>query len=261
MNLLLCKIKPLFASVLILLSFFFLILGLAYLNYYVFGNVNLKTTDEPGHRFICGCNVLDEQNNISGKIFCLIKEADGFICIFFTLASDSATVYEFDGLNPPKSKGQCDGKCGFFASRDVSKITTSDGSTCTYVLRGVLIPFVGILGLVGNILSIKIFNRPEMKIWNFNGGYEMTNTSFIIISKKYIIKEKRQTNPISIFNKKSQAGVCYNPVIQANGRLKFEDDLRYGGLLYCVHTEIRCQSNSNLGCWIHTAGQRALGEH
>ena len=46
MNLLLCKIKPLFASFLILLSFLFLILGLAYLNYYVFGNVNLKTTCE-----------------------------------------------------------------------------------------------------------------------------------------------------------------------------------------------------------------------
>ena len=46
---------------------------------------------EPGHRFMCECNVSDEQNNISGKIFPtfhLIREADdGFICIFFTLNS------------------------------------------------------------------------------------------------------------------------------------------------------------------------------
>ena len=114
------------------------------------------------------------------RFFYHIREADGFICIFFTLASD-----------PPKSKDQCDEKCGFFGSRDLSKITKSDGSPFTYVLRGVLIPFVGILGLVGNILSIIIFNRPEMKIWNFNGSYEMTKTSFIIISKKYFIKEKK----------------------------------------------------------------------
>ena len=116
---------------------------------------------------------------------------------FFTLASDSKTVNIMEllllnvsnDLDPPKSKDQCDENCGFFGSRDVSKITKSDGSTSTYVLRGVLIPFVGILGLVGNIMSIIVFNRPEMKIWNFNGGYEMTRTSFIITSKRYFIKE------------------------------------------------------------------------
>ena len=48
MNLLLCKMKPLFASFLILLSSLFLILGVAYmLNHLnVIGNVNLKTTCE-----------------------------------------------------------------------------------------------------------------------------------------------------------------------------------------------------------------------
>ena len=153
------------------------------------------TAGEPGHRFMCECNVSDEQNNISGKIFPtfhLIREAKGFICIFFTLAvkiMELPQLYVFDGVDPQKSKDQCDEKCGFFGSRDVSKITKSDGSTFTYILRGVLIPFVGILGLVGNILSIIIFNRHEMKIWNFNGGYEMTRTSFIITSKKYFIKE------------------------------------------------------------------------
>ena len=158
---------------------------------------------EPGHRFMCECNVFDECN-ISGKIFPtfhLIREADGFICIFFTLASDSATVSGFDSVNPPKSKVQCDEKCGFFGSRDVSKITKSDGSLFTYALRGVLIPFVGILGLVGNILSIIIFKRPEMKIWNFNGSYEMTKTSFIIISKKSFIKDKNTNQHSSWFIK------------------------------------------------------------
>ena len=125
------------------------------------------------------------------------KKADGFICIFFSLAPDSGafpTIY--DDVNPSKSKDQCDEKCGFFGSRDVSKITKSDGSPLTYVLRGVLIPFVGILGLVGNILSIIIFNRPEMKIWNFNGSYEMTRTSLIIISKKYFFKDKKYINSV-----------------------------------------------------------------
>ena len=92
-------------------------------------------------------------------------------------------------VNVSKSKDQCDEKCGFFGSRDVSKITKSDNSMFTYVLRGVLIPSVGILGFVGNILSIIIFKRPEMKMWNFNGSYEMTKTSYIIISKKYFTKE------------------------------------------------------------------------
>ena len=58
---------------------------------------------------------------------------------------------------------------------------------------GVLIPSVGILGLIGNTLSIIIFNRPEMKIWNSNGSYEMTKTSFIIKGKKYFIKDRRKS--------------------------------------------------------------------
>ena len=32
----------------------------------------------------------------------------------------------------------------------------------------------------------------------------------------------------------SMLGSVAGPVIQANGRLSFEDDLRSGGLLYCV---------------------------
>ena len=41
-----------------------------------------------------------------------------------------------------------------------------------------------------------------------------------------------------------ELGSVAGPVIQANGRLSFEDDLRSGGLLYCVsqstsiHTEL-----------------------
>ena len=109
---------------------------------------------------------------------------------FSSLASDiGAFTTISNDVNTTNSKDQCDRTCGFFGSRDVSKITKSDGSMFTYVLRGVLIPFVGILGLVGNILSIIIFNRPEMKIWNFNGSYEMTRTSFIITSKKYFTTE------------------------------------------------------------------------
>ena len=95
----------------------------------------------------------------------------------------------YSGFKESNSKDQCDEKCGFFGTRDVSKITKSDCSTFTYVLRGVLIPSVGIMGLIGNTLSIIIFNRHEMKIWNLNGSYEMTKTSFIIISKKYFIKD------------------------------------------------------------------------
>ena len=98
-----------------------------------------------------------------------------------------------NGVNESNSKDQCDKKCGFFGTRDVSKITKSNCSMFTYVLRGVLIPSVGILGLIGNTLSIIVFNRPEMKIWNFNGSYEMTKTSFFLISKKYFIKDKRQS--------------------------------------------------------------------
>ena len=33
---------------------------------------------------------------------------------------------------------------------------------------------------------------------------------------------------------KVKLGFAVGPVIQANGRLKFEDELRSGGLLYCV---------------------------
>ena len=101
-----------------------------------------------------------------------------------------------NGVNESNSKDQCDEKwekCGFFGTRDVSEITNSNGSTFTYVLRGVLIPSVGILGLIGNTLSIIIFNRPEMKIWNSNGSYEMTKTSFIIKGKKYFIKDRRKS--------------------------------------------------------------------
>ena len=98
-----------------------------------------------------------------------------------------------NGVNESNSKDQCDKKCGFFGTRDVSKITKSNCSMFTYVLRGVLIPSVGILGLIGNTLSIIVFNRPEMKIWKFNGSYEMTRTSFLLISKKYFIKDKRQS--------------------------------------------------------------------
>ena len=101
-----------------------------------------------------------------------------------------------NGVNESNSKDQCDEKwekCGFFGTRDVSEITKSNGSTFTYVLRGVLIPSVGILGLIGNTLSIIIFNRPEMKIWNSNGSYEMTKTSFIIKGKKYFIKDRRKS--------------------------------------------------------------------
>ena len=116
---------------------------------------------------------------------------------FSSLASDSGAFPTIsDDVNPSKSKDQCDQKCGFFGSRDVSKITKSNGSTFTKVLRGVLIPSVGILGLVGNILSIIIFNKPEMKIWNFNGSYEMTRTSLIIISKKYFFKDKKYINSV-----------------------------------------------------------------
>ena len=93
----------------------------------------------------------------------------------------------------PNTTDQCDEKCGFFDSRHVSEMTKSDGLHFTKVLRGILIPSVGILGFVGNVLSIIIFNRPEMKIWNFNGSYLMTKTSLIIISKKQFIKEKKKT--------------------------------------------------------------------
>ena len=42
-------------------------------------------------------------------------------------------------------------------------------------------------------------------------------------------------HPYSIFYKSAkELGSVAGPVIQANGRLSFEDDLRSGGLLYCV---------------------------
>ena len=66
------------------------------------------------------------------------------------------------------------------------------------------------------------------------------------------------------------------PVIQANGRLSFEDDLRSGGLLYCEPASAlslltvwslwgnpgmaRCWRKSGLSCWIHPAAQSTLGE-
>ena len=69
-----------------------------------------------------------------------------FSSVFFSsLAYDSGAFPTIsDDVNPSKSKHQCDVKCGFFGSRDVSKITKNDGSRFTYALRGVLIPFVGI---------------------------------------------------------------------------------------------------------------------
>ena len=42
-----------------------------------------------------------------------------------------------------------------------------------FVIKGVLTPMVGICGLVGNICSIIVFRKPEMK----------TNTNFILMSK------------------------------------------------------------------------------
>ena len=58
------------------------------------------------------------------------------------------------------------------------------------------------------------------------------------------------------------------PVIQANGRQSLEDDLRSGGLLYCVDRMvtlgnpgmIRCWKKSNLSCLIHPAAQSTLCE-
>ena len=43
------------------------------------------------------------------------------------------------------------------------------------------------------------------------------------------------SSKIKVMDKISQKlGSVTSPVIQANGRLTFEDDLRSGGLLYCV---------------------------
>ena len=70
------------------------------------------------------------------------------------------------------------------------------------------------------------------------------------------------------------------PVIQANGRLSLEDDLRSGGVCFTVfHSEpasalslltvwslrgnpgmARCWRKSNLSYWIHPAAQSILGE-
>ena len=46
-------------------------------------------------------------------------------------------------------------------------------STLWFLMRAVLIPVIGIFGLVGNIFSITIFRRPEMK----------SNTNLIILRK------------------------------------------------------------------------------
>ena len=67
-------------------------------------------------------------------------------------------------------------------------------------------------------------------------------------------------------------GSVASPVIQANERLSFEDDLKSGGLLYCFTVNqladsmvtlgnpemTRCQRKSNLICWIRPATQIAL---
>ena len=37
-----------------------------------------------------------------------------------------------------------------------------------------------------------------------------------------------------LLNSFTKLGSVVGPVIQVNGRLSFEDDLRSGGLLYCV---------------------------
>ena len=42
-----------------------------------------------------------------------------------------------------------------------------------YVIKGVLTPIIGLCGLVGNICSIIVFRKPEMK----------SNTNFILMSK------------------------------------------------------------------------------
>ena len=46
-------------------------------------------------------------------------------------------------------------------------------STLWFLMRAVLIPVIGIFGLVGNIISIIVFCQREMK----------TNTNFIILRK------------------------------------------------------------------------------
>ena len=70
-------------------------------------------------------------------------------------------------------------------------------------------------------------------------------------------------------------GTVAGHVIQENGRLSFEDDLRSGGLLYCEPASAlslltvwslgrnpgmaRCWRKTGLSCWIHPAAQSTLG--
>jgi hypothetical protein len=77
----------------------------------------------------------------------------------------------------------------------------------------------------------------------------------------------------------TKLGSVAGPVIQANGRLSFEDDLRSGGLLTVFHSEpvsglslltvwslwgnpgmARCRRKSKLSCWIHPGTQSTLGK-
>ena len=57
------------------------------------------------------------------------------------------------------------------------------GSVLTFVIRGVVIPIIGIFGLFGNILSIFILCKHEMKSRTANGRVRITKTNFILISK------------------------------------------------------------------------------
>ena len=53
---------------------------------------------------------------------------------------------------------------------------------------------------------------------------------------------RRESNPVCFLKKHfysyAKFGSVTGPVIQANGRMIFEDDLRSGGLLYCNHTDL-----------------------
>ena len=68
------------------------------------------------------------------------------------------------------------------------------------------------------------------------------------IKDKFLLSK----NKVERYEMKKKLGFVASPVIQANGRLTFEDDLRSGGLLYfttqwtSVHTEL-ANSMVNLG--------------
>ena len=77
----------------------------------------------------------------------------------------------------------------------------------------------------------------------------------------------------------AKLGSVAGPVIQANGRLTFEDDLRSEVCYTSLHSEpasalslltvwspwgnpgmARCRRKSKLSCWIHPAARSNLGE-